>query len=82
MSEEIKEVKKTTKKPIEKVEKTEVKKAKETKSPTTSETKTKKSSKTKTSKAKAQEFLGTGRRKCSVARVRITTGRGKSLSTE
>ena len=27
--------------------------------------------------AKAQEFLGTGRRKCSVARVRITTGAGK-----
>ena len=25
---------------------------------------------------KAQEFLGTGRRKCSVARVRITTGSG------
>ena len=33
----------------------------------------KKSTKT----AKAQEFLGTGRRKCSVARVRITTGAGK-----
>ena len=31
----------------------------------------------KTTKAKAQEFLGTGRRKCSVARVRITTGSGK-----
>ena len=27
-------------------------------------------------KAKAQEFLGTGRRKCSVARVRLTTGTG------
>ena len=27
-------------------------------------------------KAKAQEFLGTGRRKCSVARVRISTGSG------
>ncbi len=27
-------------------------------------------------KAKAQEFLGTGRRKCSVARVRITAGTG------
>ena len=26
---------------------------------------------------KAQEFLGTGRRKCSVARVRLTTGTGK-----
>ena len=33
----------------------------------------KKSTKT----AKAQEFLGTGRRKCSVARVRVTTGSGK-----
>ena len=32
---------------------------------------------TKATKAKAQEFLGTGRRKCSVARVRITTGSGK-----
>ena len=32
---------------------------------------------TKATKAKAQEFLGTGRRKCSVARVRITTGAGK-----
>ena len=31
----------------------------------------------KATKAKAQEFLGTGRRKCSVARVRITTGTGK-----
>ena len=27
--------------------------------------------------AKAQEFWGTGRRKCSVARVRVTTGSGK-----
>ena len=31
---------------------------------------------TKKSTAKAQEFLGTGRRKCSVARVRVTTGSG------
>ena len=31
---------------------------------------------TKKTTAKAQEFLGTGRRKCSVARVRITTGTG------
>ena len=30
-----------------------------------------------TKTAKAQEFLGTGRRKCSVARVRVTTGAGK-----
>ena len=36
----------------------------------------KKASTKKTTKAKAQEFLGTGRRKCSVARVRITTGTG------
>ena len=32
---------------------------------------------TKKTVAKAQEFLGTGRRKCSVARVRLTTGSGK-----
>ena len=32
---------------------------------------------TKKTTAKAQEFLGTGRRKCSVARVRITAGSGK-----
>ena len=31
---------------------------------------------TKKATAKAQEFLGTGRRKCSVARVRVTTGNG------
>ena len=31
---------------------------------------------TKKATAKAQEFLGTGRRKCSVARVRLTTGAG------
>jgi len=31
---------------------------------------------TKAVKTKAQEFLGTGRRKCSVARVRLTTGAG------
>ncbi len=38
-------------------------------------TKTVKKAPAKT-KAKAQEFLGTGRRKCSVARVRLTTGTG------
>ena len=32
---------------------------------------------TKKTTAKAQEFLGTGRRKCSVARVRISVGTGK-----
>ena len=31
---------------------------------------------TKKATTKAQEFLGTGRRKCSVARVRVTTGSG------
>ncbi len=36
----------------------------------------KKSTKTTKAKAKAQEFLGTGRRKCSVARVRLTVGSG------
>ena len=34
---------------------------------------------TKTTKVKAQEFLGTGRRKCSVARVRITAGTGSII---
>ena len=32
---------------------------------------------TKATKVKAQEFLGTGRRKCSVARVRVAVGTGK-----
>ena len=32
---------------------------------------------TKAKTTKAQEFQGTGRRKCSVARVRITVGTGK-----
>lgn len=77
MSEEIKEVKKTAKKAVDKVEKTEVKKTKETKTSTASEVKAKKTSKAKASKAKAQEFLGTGRRKCSVARVRVSTGSGE-----
>ena len=36
----------------------------------------KKTTKTTKSKAKVQEFLGTGRRKCSVARVRLTVGSG------
>ncbi len=38
--------------------------------------KTTKTTKTAKAKAKAQEFLGTGRRKCSVARVRLTVGSG------
>ena len=75
MTEEIKEkeVKKTTKKAVEKLDakKTTSSEAK------TSTKKTTKTSKAKSSKAKAQEFLGTGRRKCSVARVRITTGSGE-----
>ena len=37
---------------------------------------------TKKSAAKAQEFLGTGRRKCSVARVRIAVGTGKITINE
>ena len=42
------------------------------------EKKVRKTAAKKTTKAaKAQEFLGTGRRKCSVARVRVTTGSGK-----
>ena len=41
------------------------------------EKKVRKTTAKKTTKAaKAQEFLGTGRRKCSVARVRITAGTG------
>ena len=35
-----------------------------------------------TKAAKAQEFLGTGRRKCSVARVRISVGTGKITINE
>ena len=38
--------------------------------------KTTKTTKTAKAKVKAQEFLGTGRRKCSVARVRLTVGSG------
>ncbi len=63
MAEEIKETK-TTKKTT-----TKTATAKTTKTTT-------KTTKSKAVKAKAQEFLGTGRRKCSVARVRITTGTG------
>ncbi|MBR6778939.1 MAG: 30S ribosomal protein S9 [Clostridia bacterium] len=43
---------------------------------TVKKTAEKKTTKTTKAKSKAQEFLGTGRRKCSVARVRITTGSG------
>ena len=67
MAEEIKETK-TTKK-------TTTKTATKTATAKTTKTTTK-ATKSKAVKAKAQEFLGTGRRKCSVARVRITTGTG------
>lgn len=82
MTEEIKEkeVKKTTKKTAQKVEKAEVetkKASSETKTTAKKATKTTKTTKAKSSKAKVQEFLGTGRRKSSVARVRITTGSGE-----
>ncbi len=60
-------------KPAEKTEAKEVKKeVKEVK-----EVKKTAKPKTKSVKGKAQEFLGTGKRKCSVARVRLTTGTGK-----
>lgn len=41
------------------------------------EKKVRKTATKKVAKVKAPEFLGTGRRKCSVARVRITAGSGK-----
>lgn len=76
---------KTAKKPVEKVEKTEkvvkaekpVKEAKTEKVEKEVKPAAKKPAKAKTVKAKAQLFQGTGRRKSSVARVRITTGTGK-----
>ena len=47
------------------------------------EKKVRKTTAKKTTKtAKAQEFLGTGRRKCSVARVRISVGTGKITINE
>lgn len=74
------ETKKVTKKAEPKTEKAETKKvAKSADKAETKEVKeVKKTSKpkTKTVKGKAQEFLGTGKRKCSVARVRLTTGTG------
>ncbi len=62
--------KKTVKKTTTKVVKAEPK------AETKTTVKTTKAPKSKTAKAKVQEFLGTGRRKCSVARVRLTTGTG------
>lgn len=60
---EVKEVKKPRAKKAETAEKVEAPKKAKT---------TKKATKT----AKAQEFQGTGRRKCSVARVRVSVGTG------
>ena len=61
--------KKTTRKTAVKAEKTDAEKVE--KKPTAKKTATK-----KTPKASVQEFLGTGKRKTSVARVRLTTGTG------
>ncbi len=76
--------KKTTKKTTTPKVKTEKKETAEPKLEKKTESKLEKKTepkltKAKSSKAKAkvQEFLGTGRRKCSVARVRLTTGSGK-----
>ncbi len=60
--------KKTTKRTTKKAEATEEKAEKAPAKKTTAK---------KATKAKAQEFLGTGKRKTSVARVRLTTGSGK-----
>lgn len=71
---------KTVKKPTvkaEKVEKVEkVEKAPKVEKAVVTET-PKKSTAKKTTKAKVSEFLGTGKRKSSVARVRLTVGTGK-----
>lgn len=72
MAEEI--VEKKTRKPATK--KTETKETKVKAEKVEKKATAKKPAK-KTTKAKGQEFLGTGRRKTSVARVRITTGTGK-----
>lgn len=81
----VKETKKTTTKKAE--PKTEAKtEAKKTTTKTAAKTETKTEAKktvktakpkTKSAKGKVQEFLGTGKRKCSVARVRITAGTGE-----
>lgn len=79
MAEEI--VEKKTRKPATKKTETKETKAKtekvEVKAEKVEKKATAKKPAKKTTKAKAQEFLGTGRRKTSVARVRITTGTGK-----
>ncbi len=69
---------KTTKTAESKTTKTATKTTTKTATKSTTKTATK-TAKAKTAKVKAQEFLGTGRRKCSVARVRVTTGTGKIL---
>ena len=77
MAEEVKEKKTTKKVAEEKVEK--VAKAKTVKAEATTETKAKKApakKATKTNKSKMQEFQGTGKRKTSVARVRVSVGTG------
>lgn len=66
-------VKKTTRKTADTATKT-----KKTTAPKTEETVAKTTKKTtrKAKAPKAQEFLGTGRRKCSIARVRVSVGTG------
>ena len=67
--------KKTVKRSTKKAETTDNKEVAETESAPVKKAAAKKA--TKTTKVKAQEFLGTGKRKTSVARVRLTTGSGK-----
>ena len=91
MAEEIKEVVETIEEVVEKPKRTRAKKAetvetaevdtekkttkRTTKKAEAEETPAKKTTK-KATKSTAQEFLGTGKRKTSVARVRLTTGSG------
>ncbi len=81
---EVKPAEKSTEKKAVKTEKTTAAstkvatstKAADKKVATTSAPKAKKTA-AKTAKVKVQEFIGTGKRKCSVARVRMTTGSGQ-----
>ena len=75
MAEEI--VEKKTKKPATKKTETKETTTEKVKAEKVEKKTTAKKPAKKTTQAKAQEFLGTGRRKTSVARVRITTGTGK-----
>ena len=75
MAEEI--VEKKTRKPATKKSETKETTTEKVKAEKVEKKATAKKSVKKSAKAKAQEFLGTGRRKTSVARVRITTGTGK-----